>query len=153
MGKTVRKSIDGTSLEKVPKWKCLFVHRKQKLFLSVYVDDIRMARKKLNLAPMWKKLIKDVDIEEPTSFLDHVYLECTQRECKANEKIVGQYNKMFESRISAGATEKLPGWDKPRARTSAWSCDVEGHARKCVERYFELANKKRSNNARFLILV
>ena len=29
--------------EKVPNWECLFVHRKQKLFLSVYVDDIKMA--------------------------------------------------------------------------------------------------------------
>ena len=36
----------------------------------------------------------------------------------------------------------LPGWDKPRAKTSAWSYDMEGHARKCVERYCELANKK-----------
>ena len=51
--------------------------------------------------------MKDVDVEEPTSFLDHVYLKNTQRECKTNEKIFGQYNKMFESRISAGATEKI----------------------------------------------
>ena len=100
-----------------------------------------MAGKNQNLAPMWKKLMKDVDNEEPTSFLDHVYSGCTQRECKPNEKIIGQYDKMFESRISAGATEKLPGWDKPRAKTSAWSYDMEGHARKCVERYCELANK------------
>ena len=40
--------------------------------------------------------------------------------------------------ISAGETEKLPGW----ANTSAWSYDMEGHARKCVERYCELVNKK-----------
>ena len=86
--------------------------------------------------------MKDVDIEELPSFLDHVYLGCTQRECKSNEKIIGQYNKMSESRISAGATEKLPGWDKPRAKTSVWSNDMEGHDRKCVERYCELANKK-----------
>ena len=142
MGKTRRKGIDGTWLEKVPNWECLFVHRKQKLFLSVYVDDIKMAGKKHNLAPVWKKLMKDVDIEEPISFLGHVYLGCTQRECKPNEKIIGEYNKMFESRISAGATEKLPGWDKPRAETSVWSYDMEGHARKCVGRYCELANKK-----------
>ena len=91
---------------------------------------------------MWKKLMKDVDIDEPTTFLDHIYLKCTQRECNPNEKIIGQDNTMFESRISAGATEKLPGWDKPCAKTSAWSYDMEGHARKCVERYCELANKK-----------
>ena len=52
---------------------------------------------------------KNVDIEEPTSFLDHVSFGCTQRACKPNEKIIGKYNEMFESRISAGGTEKLPG--------------------------------------------
>ena len=49
---------------------------------------------------------------------------------------------MFESRISSGATEKLPGWDKPRAKTSAWSYDMEGHSRRSMERYCDLANKK-----------
>ena len=45
--------------------------------------------------------------------------------------------------ISAGATEKLPEWQKtPHALTVAWTYDVEGHAQKCVERYCELANKK-----------
>ena len=45
--------------------------------------------------------MKDVDLGEPTSFLDHVYLDCTQR-----QDIVDNYRTMFESRISAGATEK-----------------------------------------------
>ena len=108
VGKTVRKSIE-LGWEKVPNWECLFAHRKQMLFLSVHVDDIKMAGKKQNLAPVCKNSMKNVDIEEPTSFLDHVYLGCTQRECKPIEKIIGQYNKMFESRNSAGATEKLPG--------------------------------------------
>ena len=35
----------------------------------------------------------------------------SQRECKPNETIIEQYKKMFESRISAGATEKLLGWE------------------------------------------
>ena len=84
--------------------------------------------------------MRNVDLDEPTSFPDHVYLGCTQRECKPNEIII-EYTKMFEPRISAGATEKLQGWEKPHAKTVAW-CDMEGHARKCVERYCELANKK-----------
>ena len=86
--------------------------------------------------------MKNVDLEEPTSFLDHENLGCTQRQCKSNEIIIEQYTKMFGSRISAGATEKLPGWEKPHAKTVAWSSDMEGHARKCFERYCELANKK-----------
>ena len=50
----------------------MFGHRKQGLFLSVFVDDVKMDGKKQNLAPMWN-LLKNVDIDEPTSFLDHVY--------------------------------------------------------------------------------
>ena len=46
---------------------------------------------------------------------------------------------MFESRISAGATEKLPCSEN--LRISSWSYDMEGHAKKCVERYCELADK------------
>ena len=65
---------------------------------------------KENLNPMWKKLMKLVDLGEPTSFLDHENLGCTRRECKSNESIKEEYNKMFESRISAGATEKLVTW-------------------------------------------
>ena len=51
----------------------MYVHRKQGLLLSVNVDDIKMAGKKQNMVPMWK-MTKNVDIEEPTSFPDDVYL-------------------------------------------------------------------------------
>ena len=84
-----------------------FVHREKGLFLSVFVDDIKLAEKKQNLDPMWK-LLEAVDLGEPTSFLDHVYLGCTQRPCQISKDIVDNYRTMFESRISAGGTEKLP---------------------------------------------
>ena len=46
---------------------------------------------------------------------------------------------MFESRISAGEVEKLPV--PQNLRISPWSDDMAGHAKKCVERCCELANK------------
>ena len=46
---------------------------------------------------------------------------------------------MFESRFSAGGTEKLPCSEN--LRISSWSYDMECHEKKCVERYCELANK------------
>ena len=58
---------------KVPTWECLFVNREKGRFLSVYVDDIKLAGEKQNISPTWK----DVDLGGPTSFLDHVYLGCT----------------------------------------------------------------------------
>ena len=117
--------------EKIPNWECLFVHREKGLFLSVYVDDLKLA--------MWKVLNKEVDLGEPTCFLDHVYLECTQRQCQISKDIVDNYRTMFESRISAVRAETLPF--SQNLRISSWSYDMEGHAKKCVERYCELANK------------
>ena len=60
------------------RWECLFVHRAKGLFLSVYVDDIKMAGKTENVEPTWKILMKDADPGEPTSFFDHVFLGCTE---------------------------------------------------------------------------
>ena len=70
--KTIRGSSIGTSMGKVPNGECLFVHRAQGFFLSVYVDDIKIAGKRQKMAPMWKKLMKNADLDEPTSFPDHV---------------------------------------------------------------------------------
>ena len=86
--------------------------------------------------------MKLVDLGEPTSFLVHVHLGCTQRECKPNEAIIEEDKGMSESEICAAATEKLPRREKPHAKAVAWSYDMEGHAKKCVERYCELANGK-----------
>ena len=86
---------------------------------------------------MWKGLNKEVDLGEPTSFLDHVYLGCTQRQCEISTDIVDNYRIMFESRISAGRVEKLPF--PQNLRISSWSYDMAGHAKKYVERYCELA--------------
>ena len=103
------------------------------------VDDIKLVGQKQNLDPMWKLLNKEVDLGEPTSFLDHAHLGCTQRQCEISKDIVDNYRIMFESRISAGATEKLPCSEN--LCISSWCFDMEGHAKKCVERYCELANK------------
>ena len=84
-------------------------------------------------------LNKEVDLGEPTSFLDHVYMGCIQRQCQISKDIVDSYRTMLESRISAGATEILPRSEN--LSISSWSYDIEGHAKKRVDRYCELANK------------
>ena len=100
---------------------------------------IKLTGKKQDINPMWKVLNKEVDLGEPSSFLDHENLGCTQRQCEVSQNIVDNYRTMFESRISAGATEKLPCSEN--LRISSWSYDMEGHAKKCVERFCELANR------------
>ena len=58
MGKTIPRRFMRTWIGKIPNWECMFVHRKQGLLLSVYVDDINMAGQKQDMAPMWKKYMK-----------------------------------------------------------------------------------------------
>ena len=84
----LRKSLLKYGWEKVSNSECLFVHREKGLFLAVYVDDIKLAGKKQNINPMWKLLNKEVDLGEPKSFLDHLYLGCTQRQCEISKDIV-----------------------------------------------------------------
>ena len=50
-----------------------FVNRAKGLFLYVYVDDVKLAGKTENIEPTWEILMKDVDLGEPTSFLN-VYI-------------------------------------------------------------------------------
>ena len=59
---------------------------KKGLFSSACVDDIKLAGKKQNIGPMWKVLNKEVDLGEPTSFLDHENLGCTQKQCETKQR-------------------------------------------------------------------
>ena len=45
-----------------------------KIVILICVCGIKLAGRKQNIDPMWKVLNKEVDLGEPTSFLDHVYL-------------------------------------------------------------------------------
>ena len=70
----------GNGWEKAPALECFFAHRQMGLFLSVNVDDIKMAGKRRNLVHMWKSWMKQVNLETHTTFLDQMYLGCSQRE-------------------------------------------------------------------------
>ena len=63
---------------------------------------MKLAGKEQNIDPMWTLLNKEVELGEPTSFLDHENLGCTQRQCEISKDIVDNCRTMFESRISAG---------------------------------------------------
>ena len=51
----------------------------KKVHSYVYVHDIKLAGKKQNLDPTWEVLNKEVDLGEPTSFLDHADLGCNSK--------------------------------------------------------------------------
>ena len=116
----------------------LFLENKDYVCQYSWMTSTWLERSRIWL-PCGRKWWK-IDLDEPTSFLDHVYLGCTQRERK-------------DIRITyfCWSNWKLQGGKG--SKTVAWSYDMEGHARKCVERYCELANKKDRAAARSLQLL
>ena len=47
-------------------------------------------------------------MDETVIFLDHFYLDYTQRECETSKDIADNYRNMFETRISVSGKKKLP---------------------------------------------
>ena len=108
--------------EKVSNCECLFVHGgKEKQWSVVESTQQRSWFGSTNIFPR--------------SCISGMYSKTMWNE----QRYCGQYRTMFESRISAGGLEKLPF--PHNLRISSWSYDMEGHSKKCVERYCELANK------------
>ena len=83
--KTVRRSDDGAWMGKSAE-----SENKDYSYRCMWTI-LKMAGKKQNMAPMWKKWMKNVDLDEPTSFLDHVNFGCNQRNCNPNELIFEEY--------------------------------------------------------------
>ena len=103
----LRKSYLSPVGRRFPIGNVLFVHRQKGWFLSVYVDDIKLSGKKHNIVIECADVLnEEVDLGEPTSFFDHVFLGCIQRQCEISRDVVDNYRAMFESRISAGRTRK-----------------------------------------------
>ena len=51
-------------------WNVCFIIE-EKIILMANVDDSKKAGQKQNMAPMWKKLMKNVGLDEPIPFLDY----------------------------------------------------------------------------------
>ena len=126
---------------------CSLNEKKEYSYLCMWTISnwLERKRKSIRLGKYsWKTLIW----ENQHHSLIMLILGCTQRECQMSKDFVDDYRSMFESRISSGAMEELSetkAAEKPDAETiSSWSCDMGIHAKKCVEIYFELANKNNS---------
>ena len=94
----VEKTVPGTSvgiwMRKSTELGRSFVHRKTKrLFLSEKVDDINFFGKKQNMAPMWKKLMKNVDLDEPHHFLTMLILDALRDFANWHTKLLNNYTK------------------------------------------------------------
>ena len=122
MGRQFEKVLLEHGWEKVLNWEWSFVNREKGLFLSMYVDDIKLAGKTKNIEPTWKILRKD---ENQHHFLTAYIWDALQESVKSLMKL------WQTTKICPPDPEII----------SSWSYDMEGHAKKCVEICCELANK------------
>ena len=122
------------------------------LFLSVCVDDIKLAGKKQNINPTWTILMKDVDFGRTNIFPGSCILGMHSMRIQFSMAIMDNYKSMFSSRISAWATEKLPETKatvKLDAETiSSWSCDMEGHEKNVWKDIVNLRTKRFNSNTK-----
>ena len=88
--KASQEKVISCGFEKIKGWESLYVHREKKLFLEIYVDDFHMAGRKDNLAPMWAKLGRIIDLDPPVPFNGNTYLGCTQYDIDPPKELVDQ---------------------------------------------------------------
>ena len=115
--------------EKVPGWQCVYLHHNLLLFLSVYVDDMKMAGKTQNMPKMWRTLQNKVDLEDRVSSWMYSTSSTSQgQNCDGKAELV------------LAADQHKYTCTNPKD-IAAWSYDMEEHAQKCLERNCELARR------------
>ena len=76
----------------------MYVHREKQLFLSVYVDDLKMAGKKENMKPMWDAMREHVELEPPKKMWENQYLVgCSQKPLIPAEEDIEKMGAAFEN--------------------------------------------------------
>ena len=123
--------------EKVPNWECLSVEREKGTILVCVCGRYQNGKQHRKHWPNVESTHERRWFWRTNIISWPCFLGCTQRDCQISKDIVDNYSSMFESRISAVATEKLPTRPsgKPDAETiSSWSYDMEGRSKKCVDR-------------------
>ena len=129
----LRKFYWSTVGKKFPVWECLFVHRH--CVRGWHQIGWQERKHHSDVESTWQRSRFGRTNIIPWSYILGMYsktLRKTQTYCWQCSVTV------FESWISAEA-KKLPSLENPNIST--WSYDMEGHAKKCVERYCELSDK------------
>ena len=66
---------------------CSFIASKDGCYPCTWIA-LKWQERHKHWSRFWKTLMNRVDLEKPTTFLDQVYLGCTQRQCKQNNSHV-----------------------------------------------------------------
>ena len=132
---TPRSSVRGRLGESSWMGKCLSLHREGALFLSVFVEDVKMADKKHNVKPILKKVRKKSGSNNFTPLLNQENLGCTRRECQTNTRIVEDNQHRLGTLMSSGTVNPPDGSGDPviMLYLCSMTCkDMPKHASKCT---------------------
>ena len=95
--------VQSLGFKKVEGWECLFTHEEKKMFLSIYVDDFKLAGPKGKLAGVWKDLeAGGLGLDPPTPLHENVYLGCGQFEFTPTEEEIAAKSALYRSLVGAG---------------------------------------------------
>ena len=94
--KHCQKAIFSCGFKRIPGWECLFVHFQKKLFLSVYVDDFRMAGLSSEIQSMWKLLGQALDLDPAVPSYENTYLGCNQHVIQPPESVISSKKELLE---------------------------------------------------------
>ena len=67
--------LKAKGFEPIPQWRSCFRHAKLGLFLTIYVDDFKLARPKEAVAKGWDLIKEGIELDEPQDI--NKYLGCT----------------------------------------------------------------------------
>ena len=110
------------------------------ILVSVYVDDMKMARSTQHMPKMWAKQDQRKSIcTTQCHSLIRCILDVLNEQHKSTTDIVVEKQKVFSKMISSNTDVKIE--KKNPKYIIAWSYDMEGHAQKCVESFCESVHK------------
>ena len=120
----------------------VYFHRKDKLFLSENIDDVKMIGRTESSSPMWARFRKEIELEDPTPLVDQEYSGCVQSAATVDEETINTKHEMFQQFPSSdveGTPKKRTGHHLQKVTSQSY--EMKGHSEQCVERFCELAKK------------
>ena len=115
-------------------WECVYVHHEKKLFVSVYVDDFKLAGLKKNLRPMIKVLSAKVDLADAMPLHGDVYLGCKQENIAPPLELLKQKSDLYNMIVKDDIPDPDILWLGNADNIKAWQYDMTGHVKQTVER-------------------
>ena len=124
-------------------WECLFVHRKLRLILSVYVDDFKLVGRRENLATGWDLMRKSgLVLDPPTPLGD--YLGCGQSPTVFSPESAQTRLEAVKPLLEETIAE-VKASSGPAQSVRAIRYNMYGFFQQCVDLYCELAKVSRNS--------